>query len=351
MKRFHVDYASLIKKMQDGKPFGLLSQQTSPLGEMLHEKCRDPFKSVFSAEHGFFGLAGPGEKTSGCRHPRWKVPVHSLYGETRKPTSQMLKGISRIVVDLQDLGVRCYTYLATLKLVMEAAAEKGIEVVVLDRPVPLGGVADGPMPDDHHMGFVCPAELPLCHGMTIGEEAVYLSRSIPGVELSVVKLKGWNHAMREPWADFLPPSPGIKSWDAAVLYPVTVFTEAFPALDTDRAGNLAFRVLGAEWMDPQKLIADTREKLLGFGVAMREYRWGKTAGVLLSVENALRYRPAAAGMTLLAAIRRRWSSKLAEGAREEWLAKLMGGTSCDPAQWSRDLRLYGKRRVYLYERG
>jgi uncharacterized protein YbbC (DUF1343 family) len=187
--------------------------------------------------------------------------------------------------------------------------------------------------------------------MTIGEEAVYLSRSIPGVELSVVKLKGWNHAMREPWADFLPPSPGIKSWDAAVLYPVTVFTEAFPALDTDRAGNLAFRVLGAEWMDPQKLIADTREKLLGFGVAMREYRWGKTAGVLLSVENALRYRPAAAGMTLLAAIRRRWSSKLAEGAREEWLAKLMGGTSCDPAQWSRDLRLYGKRRVYLYERG
>ena len=348
VNRFSVNYAGLKKKLGDGLPFGLLSQQTSPLGEMLHEGCRNSFKAVFSAEHGYFGLAAPGEKTASSRHPRWKIPVRSLYGETRKPTPKMLKGLKRIVVDLQDIGVRCYTYLATLKLVMEAAAENGTEVIVLDRPVPLGGVTDGPMPDGKHMSFVCPAELPLCHGMTIGEEAVYLARSIPEVKLSIVKMKGWNHDMREPWADFLPPSPGIKSWDAAVLYPVTVFTEAFPALDTDRSGNLAFRVLGAEWMDPQKLMRDTRDRLLGYGLSMREYRWGKVAGVLLSVENIKRYRPVAAGMTLLSAIRRRWPKQLAEGAREQWLAKLMGGTSYDPSTWGQTLKKYKKYRINLY---
>ena len=173
---FRINHSSLVKKLADARPFGLLSQQTSPLGEMLHEKCRKQFKAVFSAEHGYYGLAAPGEKTVSSRHPRWRIPVYSLYGETRKPTPQMLEGIERIVVDLQDIGVRCYTYLATLKLVIEAAAEKGIEVVVLDRPVPLGGIVDGPVPDGSYMGFVCPAELPLCHGMTIGEEAVYLAR-------------------------------------------------------------------------------------------------------------------------------------------------------------------------------
>ena len=183
-----------------------------------------------------------GEKTASVRHPRWRVPIHSLYGATRKPTPEMLKGLARIIVDLQDIGVRCYTYLATLKLLLEAASEHGVEVLVLDRPVPLGGVVDGPMPDRTHMSFVCPAELPLCHGMTIGEEARYLAAAIPGVRLDVVKMSGWSHACQEPWPDFLPPSPGIKSWDSAVLYPVTVFTEAFPALDTDRGGNLAFRV-------------------------------------------------------------------------------------------------------------
>ena len=348
MKRFSVDYRSLLSKLKDGKTFGLLSQQTSPLGEMLHGNCPRRFKAVFSAEHGYFGLAAPGEKTGDTRHPRWKVPVYSLYGDTRKPTPGMLKGLDRIVVDLQDIGVRCYTYLATLKLVMEAAAENGVETIVLDRPVPLGGIVDGPMPDGGHMGFVCPADLPLCHGMTIGEEAKFLAKDIPGARLSVVKMKGWSHAVRDPWPDFLPPSPGIKSWDSAVLYPATVFTEAFPALDTDRGGNLAFRVLGAEWMDPQKLIRDTGEKLLSYGLSMREYRWGKISGVLLSVDNVGRYRPVAASMVLLSAIRKRWPKLLAQGAREEWLAKLMGGVSRDPAEWKDPLAAYAGKRVDLY---
>ena len=348
MKHFSINYGALLTKLKNGRPFGLLSQQTSPLGEILHGNLPGAFRAVFSAEHGYFGLAAPGEKTSDTRHPRWKIPVFSLYGATRKPTAEMLKGLERIVVDLQDIGIRCYTYLATLKLVLEAAAENGLEVIVLDRPIPLGGIVDGPMPDEKHMSFVCPANLPLCHGMTIGEEARYLAAGIPQIKLTVIRLKGWNHEMREPWPDFLPPSPGIKSWDAAVLYPVTVFTEAFPALDTDRNGNLAFRVLGAEWMDPSKLISDTKNDLKKFGLSIREYRWGKIAGVLLSVENFDRYRPVAAAMALLSSIRRRWPERLAEGAREEWLAKLMGGTSFTPSEWKRPLAVYRKRRINLY---
>ena len=344
-----VSYAAMVRKLARSGRFGLLSQQTSPLGGMLHERLPRRFRAVFSAEHGYFGLAAPGERTSTAMHPRWRIPVFSLYGETRKPTPQMLKGLDCLAVDLQDIGVRCYTYIATLKLAMEAAAEQGVEVVVLDRPVPLGGVVDGPMPDPAHMSFVCPASLPLCHGMTIGEEATYLAAGIPHLKLSVVRMHGWSHAVRGPWPDFLPPSPGIKSWDAAVLYPATVFTEAFPALDTDRGGNLAFRVLGAGWMDPQRLIRSCAAQVLRCGVSMREYRWQGASGVLLSVADPARYRPAAAGMALLAAIRRLWPGQLAEGAREDWLVKLMGGRSFDPRGWR--LAAYGRRRVDLYGNG
>ena len=348
MRHFSVSYRSLTAKLKSGKPFGLLSQQTSPLGDILQETLPHAFKAVFSAEHGYFGLAAPGEKTGNIRHPVWKKPVFSLYGDTRKPTPEMFKGLERIVVDLQDIGVRCYTYLATLKLVMEAAAENGVEVIVLDRPIPLGGTIDGPMPESSHLSFVCPANLPLCHGMTIGEEAQYIAAGIPQIDLSVVKMKGWNRELNEPWVDFLPPSPGIKSWDSAVLYPATVFTEAFPALDTDRSGNLAFRVLGAEWMKPQKLIDDTKSELNKYGISIREYRWGTSAGILLSVADFNRYRPVSAGMALLASIRRLWPKHLAKGAREEWLAKLMGGTSYDPSKWKRDLAAYAKKRIVLY---
>ena len=281
----------------------------------------------------FINMPKTGEKTATARHPRWRIPVFSLYGETRKPTSSMIKGLKRIVVDLQDIGVRCYTYLATLKLVLEAAAEHDLEVIVLDRPVPLGGVVDGPMPDGEHMSFVCPAMLPLCHGMTIGEEARYLSADIPGVRLSVVKMKCWSHDQYDPWPDFLPPSPGIKSWDTATLYPVTVFTEAYPALDCDRDGPLAFRVIGAPWMDARALMEDLRVGLDTCGVEMRPYRYmprgGRYScfnlnGIMFSVSRPYGYNPVAAGALILAAIMKRYGDKVRIGSKPDHLDKLMG---------------------------
>ena len=173
-----VDYEALCSHLEavDGL-FGLVSQQASPTGGILHERFGGRLACLFSPEHGWFGLAAAGEKTGHETHPFWNIPVHSLYGETRRPTPEMLDGLSRLVVDLQDIGVRCYTYLATLKLVMEAAADVHIPVTVLDRPIPLGGTVDGPRLMEGFSSFVAPIDVPLCHGMTPGECATFIARA------------------------------------------------------------------------------------------------------------------------------------------------------------------------------
>ena len=320
-----------------GGAFGLLSQQASPVAERLAgEFLHSSFKCLFSAEHGYFGLAAAGEKTASVVHPHWNIPVHSLYGSTRKPTKEMLEGIDRIVVDLQDIGVRCYTYLASLKNVLEAAAENGLAVTVLDRPVPMGGEAEGPMVDEGWFSFVAPVNVPMHHGMTPGECARWIvERGRLDVELDVIGLKGWRGFERMPWPNFTPPSPAIRSWDAAAIYPVTVFTEAFPKVDCDRAGSYAFRVLGLEGLDARAMSAELGEILRECGFALRPFRYvpqGKVDaldGVMLSLceKSGAPYRPCAAGAFILEWLYSRHGAELEEGARWEWLSKLYGGES------------------------
>ena len=161
-----INYNALVKHLSvaDGKPFALLSHQVSPVGGILHDAFGSRLAALLSPEHGWFGLAEPGEKTADCRHPAWDVPVHSLYGETRRPTPEMLDGCGRLVIDLQDIGVRCYTYLATLKNALETAAELHLPVTVLDRPIPLGGILDGPSREMSYASFVAPLNIPMCNG-------------------------------------------------------------------------------------------------------------------------------------------------------------------------------------------
>ena len=130
-----VNHEGLIKHLSvcGNGPFGLLSQQALSTDGLLFNMFGERLAALFSAEHGWFGLAAPGERTEHEMHPYWHIPVHSLYGETRRPTPEMLQGLERIVIDLQDIGVRCYTYLATLKNMLEAAAEAHLPVTVLDR--------------------------------------------------------------------------------------------------------------------------------------------------------------------------------------------------------------------------
>jgi uncharacterized protein YbbC (DUF1343 family) len=325
----------LEKILSSGKePFALLFMQATSTTGRLMRAFPGRFKALFSAEHGFFGSAAAGERTASAWHPYWNRPIHSLYGEYRKPTPEMLEGIGRMVIDLCDIGVRCYTYLATLKLTLEACAEAGIAVTVLDRPLPLGGILDGPSLKSGFSSFVAPVNVPLCHAMTPGECAMWIAREYGlQLELDVVKVLEWSHADREPWPNFIPPSPAIRSWDSAVMYPMTVFTEAYPAVDCDRGGPLAFRLVGAPWLDQAGLVRDLAPALRSCGVAMRPYRYRPQSGscrdmtldgILFSVCSPEAFYPVTAGMLLLAALVHHHGEKVFAGGRDEWFDKLNG---------------------------
>ena len=339
-----VDFEGLAEHLLEAgaAPFALLSNQSTPTTAFLHGRFKGQLAALFSPEHGFFASAAAGSRTPSTWHPFWNVPVHSLYGETRKPTPEMLDGIGRIVIDLPDIAVRCYTYLATIKLTLESAAEAGIPVTVLDRPIPLGGVLDGPTRHDPAFAsFVAPLDIPLCHGMTPGEEATGIKNAEGlDLDLTVVRMRGWSHLNRDPWPGFVPPSPAIRSWDSAVMYPATVFTEAYPAIDCDRSGPLAFRVVGAPWIDACDLVAKLAKPLAVCGVDVRPYRYAPSGGqyqgrhldgVLLSVRNPSAFYPVTAGVLIFAAIVSRHGEKAMHGARPEWLDKLTGSAAVNEA--------------------
>ena len=334
-----VNHEGLVRHLSvcGNGPFGLLSQQTLSTDGILFNAFGERLAALFSPEHGWFGFAGPGERTEGGEHPFWHIPVHSLYGETRRPTPEMLQGLERIVIDLQDVGVRCYTYMATIKNMLEEAAKAHLPVTVLDRPIPLGGVLDGPMRELSFASFVAPLNVPLCHGMTPGEYARYIVRAESlDVDLTVIRMKDWSHQARAPWFNFMPPSPGIRSWDSAALYPATLFTEAYPALDCDRAGPLSFRILGAPWLDVATLLNDLAEVLPACGIGLRPYRYRPAAGahagqpldgILLSVENPEAFYPVTGGVIMFAALLQRHPEQMQTGARPEWFDKLFGTAS------------------------
>ena len=142
--------------------------------QAFHRIFGENFIALFGPEHGYFGQAAAGEHTHTTLHPIWGIPVYSLYGDTRKPSPEMLKNIDTLVIDLQDIGVRCYTYLATLKLALEACQENHIQCVVCDRPTPLYGRTSGPIAEPEHFSFVAPCALPLVYGMTHTEVARWL---------------------------------------------------------------------------------------------------------------------------------------------------------------------------------
>lgn len=325
-----LDFAALRRKR-----VGLLSHQAALTRSgadsafLLHAKLGRKLVALFGPEHGFFGQAGAGEHTVDGIHPDWGIPVHSLYGEHRKPTAAMLKGIDVLVCDLQDIGVRCYTYLATLKNVLEACAENGIEVIVTDRPVP-HLEPDGPRLEARFASFVAPLDVPMVHAMTPCAIARFIQRySLPDLKLTCAELHGvrkrsWERPAGAP--SFIPPSPGIRSWETALVYPATVFCEALPQIDCGRGNNLAFRVLSV----PGVAGADLCRKLNSCkiaGAAFYPYYYEKE-GARIAVMDAAVFRPVAASVAILGALMTLdpdlWNR---EGVRREWFDKLYGTDS------------------------
>jgi uncharacterized protein YbbC (DUF1343 family) len=274
--------------------------------------------ALFSPEHGIRGTAAPGEKVASGTDERTGLPIHSLYGETRKPTPAMMQGIEALVFDIQDIGARPYTYIYTMALGMEAAHEAGVPFFVLDRPNPIQGVAiEGNLLEPAFATFVGMYPIPLRHGMTAGELAGMFNREFGiGADLHVVRVEGWR---RDAWWDatglpWVNPSPNIRRLEAAIHYPGTVFFEG-TNLSTGRGSEMPFEQIGAPWLRSAEVVA-TMNALGLPGVRFettdftpRQPGDGKFAdqavrGVRLVVTDREVYRPVAASLHLIAAIRR-----------------------------------------------
>lgn len=246
-----------------GKNIGILCHAPSITHDYQHisevffkrKDCR--LAALFGPQHGIHGQTQDNMiEWQSEKHPVFNIPLYSLYGNHRKPTEEMLNGIDVFLIDLQDVGARLYTYIWTVKLVMEACSEAGIPVVLLDRPNPVGLLPfDGPVLKEDFFTFVGGASIPLCHRMTIGEMAQWLKEKyIPKCNLKVIKLKNWKRSSLYsdtglPW---VLPSPNIPTLQTAIVYPGTVLIEALN-LSEGRGTTIPFELFGAPFINSTEL--------------------------------------------------------------------------------------------------
>lgn len=261
------DSTSLVR----GRSVGLVTNQTGVgrSGEstidLLDRAEGVELVALFSPEHGIRGAAEAGAAVADDEDPETGLPVYSLYGETRKPTASMLEGLDVLVFDIQDVGARYYTYVSTMGLAMEAAAEHALAFVVLDRPNPVGGrQVQGNVLDPAHASFVGRYPVAMRHGMTVGELARFIrARRVPDLRLHVVPVRGWS---RGTWFDgtglpWVPPSPNMRALATATHYPGTCLFEG-TNLSVGRGTDRPFEQVGAPWLDAAELARRLEEREL-----------------------------------------------------------------------------------------
>lgn len=250
------------KEYVGGKRIGLLTNPTGRTGDLesVIDLCAGlesaQLTALFACEHGIRGEKQAGIKFEDERDEQYGIPVYSIYGERKKPTPEMLNGVDAVLFDIQDLGVRFYTYLSTLIYAMEACAENGKEFIVLDRPNPLGGEGcEGGLLQEGFKSMVGAWEMPIRTGLTIGEFALLVNdRMKQSCQLKVVPMRNWERHMDYadtglPW---ILPSPNIPTLDTARVYPGTCFFEG-TKLSEGRGTTRPFEQIGAPWLDGQKL--------------------------------------------------------------------------------------------------
>jgi uncharacterized protein YbbC (DUF1343 family) len=219
--------------------------------------------ALFSPEHGLAG--NDDEKFSSTKDPSTGLPVHSLYGETQRPTDEMLTGIDTLVFDVQDAGVRFYTYTTTMAYCMEEAAKHNIAFFVLDRPDPTGGeIVEGPMLDPDKTSFTAYFPLPVRYGLTIGELAqLFNAENHLGVDLHVIAMKNWhrNYFFESTGIKWIPPSPNLRTTKGAILYPgIEILQNA--GVSVGRGTQTPFEEFGAPWLNGEEVAAALNERHL-----------------------------------------------------------------------------------------
>nr|HDN00250.1 DUF1343 domain-containing protein [Deltaproteobacteria bacterium] len=312
-----------------GRRLGLLCNQASVDSSLRYSKdlifsvLPGQLKCLFSPQHGLYAEKQDNMKESPDDFdPFLNIPILSLYGEDREPSHRQLSKIDLLVVDLQDIGSRVYTFIWTLYLAMKASARAGIGVVILDRPNPLGGeLIEGNLLARECQSFVGLAPLPMRHGMTIGEIAwFFMEEHDLDLELHIVKMQGWRREM-DFTATGLPwiwPSPNMPTFDTARVYPGQVIWEG-TNVSEGRGTTKPFEIFGAPFFDTEALRKEVeRWKMPGF--VLREqvfeptfHKWSgrRCAGFQIHITHRLKYRPYITTLAFLAAVKRMHAKDLA----------------------------------------
>jgi uncharacterized protein YbbC (DUF1343 family)/CubicO group peptidase (beta-lactamase class C family) len=301
-----------------GRKVGLITNHTgraadgTPTIDLLHKAPGLSLVALFSPEHGIRGVLDV-ENVASSKDETTGLPIHSLYGETRRPTDAMLQGIDTLVLDLQDVGARFYTYATTMGYVLEEAAKRKIRVVVLDRPNPIGGwQIEGPLPDPDLLSMIAYMPMPIRHGLTLGELALLFNgeRAI-GADVSVIRLEGWR---RDQWFDqtslpWVNPSPNMRSLTQATLYPGIGAIE-YANISVGRGTDQPFEQIGAPWIDGVRLAeALNARRLPGirfypveFTPASSVHAGQRCQGVFFVVTSRDALQPARVGLEIAAAL-------------------------------------------------
>ena len=253
------NYLDLLK----GKRIGLITNPTGVTAELVSTidvLFRHPsvqLVALYGPEHGVRGDAKAGEKVLNAVDNLTNLPVNSLYGRTKKPTAEMLKGVDLLLFDIQDIGVRTYTYIYTMALAMQAAKEENIPFIILDRPNPLGGLlVEGPVLDPKFKSFIGMYPIPYVHGMTAGELARLFNQEFEiHCDLTVIPLQGWKRSMiwEETGLEWVPTSPHIPHARTAFYYATTGCIGELHTINEGVGYTLPFELIGAPWIDAYKL--------------------------------------------------------------------------------------------------
>lgn len=274
--------------------------------------------AFFGPQHGFLGQTQDNMvEWQSYSHPRLGIPVYSLYGESREPTPEMLRGLDALVVDLQDVGARYYTFIWTMYLAMRACEREGITVVVLNRPNPINGLTtEGPLLDPAYRSFVGLHPLPVRHGRTIGELACkFREEAFPKIGLHVLPMRGWERSM---WLDqtglpWVMPSPNMPTLDTAAVYPGMCLLEG-TNISEGRGTTRPFEIFGAPFVDAEDFCREMNELRLP-GAYFREAYFQPTfhkfagelcAGAQLHVRERDLFQPFAIGVEIIRRLKKRY---------------------------------------------
>jgi len=269
----------------DGKRIAVLTNHTAIDGNGVHliehllKSPNTQIVSILAPEHGFFGKLDQ-EHIPDSQHAGSGLKIFSLYGETRKPTPQMLEGVDLLLFDIQDIGVRFYTYATTLLYAMEVCDTLGLEVLVLDRPNPLGGVrVTGPMLDTDKYSMTGSFPMPVVHGMTMGEMALmFRGERFTKLKLRVIECRKWNRTLsfEKTGLLWINPSPNMRNLRQAQLYAAIGLLE-FTNVSVGRGTDTPFEVFGAPWIEPCNFVTALKQKSIQ-GVAFVPTFFTPTSG-------------------------------------------------------------------------